>query len=48
MSGPFFKDEVRRDAVILEKREKVRTETMKMRSELNRLVMLEALPRGLS
>jgi len=37
-----------RDQMVLERREKVRRETMKMRRELNRLVMLEALPNGLS
>jgi len=34
--------------VILEKREKVRKETMTMRRELNRMAMLEALPNGVS
>jgi hypothetical protein len=34
--------------VILKKREKVRTENMKMRRELNRLAMLELLPNGVS
>jgi hypothetical protein len=34
--------------VILKKREKVRQETMKMRRELNRMPMLEALPNGVS
>ena len=34
--------------VILKKRDKVRTETMKMRRELNRLAMLEPLPNGVS
>ena len=33
---------------ILKKREKVRNETMKMRRELNRMAMLEALPNGVS
>jgi hypothetical protein len=37
-----------RDRVILEKREKVRTETIKMRRKLNRLAMLQALPNGIS
>ena len=37
-----------RDPAILKKREKVRTETMKMRRELNRLAMLEPLPNGVS
>jgi hypothetical protein len=32
--------------VILKKREKVRQETMKMRRDLNRIAMLEALPSG--
>jgi len=32
----------------LERREKVRGETMKMRRELNRMAMLEALPNGVS
>jgi len=34
--------------MILEKREKVRNETMKMRRELNRMAMLEPLPNGVS
>jgi len=33
---------------ILEKREKARQETMKMRRELNGMAMLEALPTGVS
>jgi putative transposase len=37
-----------RDGMVLEKREKVRKETMKMRRELNRLAMLQALPNGVS
>ncbi len=37
-----------RDQMILERREEVRRETMKMRRELNRMVMLEALPNGVS
>ena len=37
-----------RDRVILEKREKVRQETMKMRRELNRMAMRESLPNGFS
>jgi len=37
-----------RDQMVLERREKVRRKTMKMRRELNRLVMLEALPNGFS
>jgi hypothetical protein len=37
-----------RDRVILKKREKVRTETLVMRRELNRLAMLETLPNGVS
>ena len=37
-----------RDGMILEKREKVRKETMKMRKELNRMAMLEPLPNGIS
>jgi putative transposase len=37
-----------RDRMILRKREKVRQETMKMRRELNRMAMLEALPNGVS
>ena len=37
-----------RDRGILENREKVRKETMKMRRELNRMAMLEALPNGVS
>jgi len=36
------------DRVILKKREKVRDETMKMRRELNRMAMREALPNGVS
>jgi hypothetical protein len=34
--------------VILKNREKVRKETMNMRRELNRLAMLETLPKGVS
>jgi hypothetical protein len=37
-----------RDSVILKKREKVRKETMKMRSELNRMAILKPLPNGVS
>jgi hypothetical protein len=37
-----------RDRLVLERREKVRRETMKKRRELNRLAMLEALPNGVS
>jgi hypothetical protein len=37
-----------RDRVILKKREKVRQETMKIRRELNRMAMREALPNGVS
>jgi hypothetical protein len=37
-----------RDQMILERREKVRGETMKMRRELNRMAILEALPNGVS
>jgi putative transposase len=37
-----------RDQMVLERREKVRRKTMKMRRELNRLAMLEALANGLS
>jgi transposase InsO family protein len=37
-----------RDRVILKKRGKVRTETMKIRKELNRMAMIEALPNGVS
>jgi len=37
-----------RDQMILERREKVSGETMKMRRELNRMAMLEALPNGVS
>jgi transposase InsO family protein len=37
-----------RDRMILERREKVRRETMETRRELNRMAMLEALPNGLS
>jgi hypothetical protein len=33
--------------MILEKREKVRNENMKMRRELNRMAMLEPLPNGI-
>jgi len=34
--------------MILKKREQVRKETMKMRRELNRMAMLQALPNGVS
>ncbi len=34
--------------MVLERREKVKRETMKGRRELNPLVMLEALPNGLT
>jgi NAD(P)-dependent dehydrogenase (short-subunit alcohol dehydrogenase family) len=37
-----------RDRVILKKRGKVRTETLKMRRELNRMARLEPLPNGVS
>jgi hypothetical protein len=37
-----------RDRVILKKRENVRAETLRMRRELNRMAMLEALPNGVS
>jgi hypothetical protein len=37
-----------RDRVILKRREKVRQETLKMRRELNRMAILEALPNGVS
>jgi transposase InsO family protein len=37
-----------RERLILEKREKIRQETMKTRRELNRMAMLEALPNGVS
>jgi hypothetical protein len=37
-----------RDLVILKKREKVRQKTMKIKRELNRLAMIEALPNGVS
>jgi hypothetical protein len=37
-----------RDRVILEKREKVLIETMKMKRKLSRLALLEALPNGIS
>ena len=37
-----------RGQMVLERREKVRRETMKMRRELNRLAMLEALPNSIS
>ncbi|MBE3124229.1 MAG: transposase [Acidobacteria bacterium] len=37
-----------RDPLILEKREKVRQETIKARRELSRMAMLEALPNGVS
>ena len=37
-----------RDQMILERREKVRRETMKMRRESNRMAMLEPLPNGVS
>jgi len=34
--------------MILEKREKVRKETMKMRRDLSRLAMLQALPNAIN
>jgi hypothetical protein len=37
-----------RDRVILKKRENVRAETLRMRRELNRMAMLEALSNGVS
>jgi hypothetical protein len=37
-----------RDRVILEKREKVCKETMRMRRQLNRMAMLGPLPNGVS
>ena len=37
-----------RDRVVLERRKKIRKETMKIRRELNRLAILESLPNGVS
>jgi hypothetical protein len=37
-----------RKRAILKRKEKISQETMKMRRELNRMVMLEALPNGVS
>jgi transposase InsO family protein len=37
-----------RDQTVLERREKVRRETMKMRRELYRMALMESLPNGIS
>jgi putative transposase len=37
-----------RDRMVLERREKIRRETMKMRRELYRMATMESLPNGIS